>query len=581
MLAPGDLLDSRYEVIALLAEGGMGVVYRARRTLLGDEVAIKVVLNDSTTDESRERFLRESRVAASLRHPAIVSILDFDMPPGGDPYLVMELLSGPSLKEELTARGRLDLADVQRIVPGICAALEVAHANGVVHRDIKPANIVAHDYETGQRVYKLVDFGIANLRLSTADTRLTAAHQFVGTVSYAAPEQLSGRQVDGRTDVYALASVVYEMLTGQAPFAGQDLMATVTAQMTGDAPRVRRIRPELPQWLDEAIARGLAREPGDRWASATDFGAALLCEVEQPATPSVTPAAVPPHSALLSATYDVGERIGAGRLASDVYRGVHRALGHPVAIRILRAEARPNWEAARERFLREARSLQIAHESIIQVRDYGEEPGFVFVITDLIEGPSVRGLLQSTGAIPWPRLRPLLAQLFEAARMLHRRKTLVCGLSPEIMRIRLPRASRGAGDPDDYEEEQLMISTAGIWTAQDLLATLHERTLRGLSIEDVELRYIAPELLTGGVIDPRSDIFTLGVIAYEMATGSLPYDGKSMHELLGRMLSGLVVDPRSLAPELPEAIATAILQALRPAPADRLAKVRDFAAALG
>ena len=152
----------------------MGAVYRARRTLLGDEVAIKVVRQDSPDPSSRERFLHESRIAARLRHPSIVSIFDFDMPPGSEPYLVMELLSGPSVAEEIAARGRLELGDVQRIVPGICSALQLAHAHGVVHRDIKPANIVAHDYDAGPRVYKLVDFGIANLRRSTIETRLTS-----------------------------------------------------------------------------------------------------------------------------------------------------------------------------------------------------------------------------------------------------------------------------------------------------------------------------------------------------------------------------------------------------------------------
>ena len=127
VFAPGDLVDNRYEIIAPLAEGGMGAVYRARRTLLGDEVAIKVVLGDPFNRAASERFLRESRVAASLRHPSIVSIFDFDMLPGGEPYLVMELLSGPSLRAEIDARGRLELADVHRVLPGICAALELAH----------------------------------------------------------------------------------------------------------------------------------------------------------------------------------------------------------------------------------------------------------------------------------------------------------------------------------------------------------------------------------------------------------------------------------------------------------------------
>jgi serine/threonine-protein kinase len=212
---------------------------------------------------------------------------------------------------------------------------------------------------------------------------------------------------------------------------------------------------------------------------------------------------------------------------------------------------------------------------VIQVRDYGEEPDFVYVVTDFIEGSSLRMMLREHGAFPWVRLRPLLQQLFEAARVLHRRKALLCGLNPDIIRVR--HADLADADADD---ERLMISTGGIWRAQDLLATLHDNTLRGQALEDGELRYVAPELLTGGAVDVRSDIFTLGVLAYEMATGQPPFDGASMPELLGRMLAGAAPEPRSLAPGLPESAAAAILRALRPVPADRFATVKDFAAAV-
>ena len=171
----------------------------------------------------------------------------------------MELLSGPSLRDEIAARGRLDPADVQRIVPGICAALQVAHDGGVVHRDLKPANIVAHEYAPGQRVYKLVDFGVANLRQSAADARLTDAHQFVGTVAYAAPEQISAREVDARTDVYALAAVVYEMLTGALPFGDGDLMAIVTRKIGGRC-AARAHGPSRPAGVARRGRRARARQ---------------------------------------------------------------------------------------------------------------------------------------------------------------------------------------------------------------------------------------------------------------------------------------------------------------------------------
>jgi serine/threonine-protein kinase len=266
----------------------------------------------------------------------------------------------------------------------------------------------------------------------------------------------------------------------------------------------------------------------------------------------------------------VGERLGPGRLGSDVYRGVHRALGHPVAIRLLRRADRKDWDGARARFLREAKTLQLAHPSIIQVRDYGEEGDLVYVVTDFIEGTSLREILNAGGAMPWPRLLPLLSQLADAARALHRRGGLLCGLNPDIVRVTA-----------DEDGERLMISTSGIWEAQDLLATLHDETLRGSGLADAELRYVAPELLTGRTADVRSDIFTMGVLAYEMATATLPYDGRSMPELLGAMLRGTPADPRTIQAAIPDAAAAALLKALNPVPESRFATAKEFGTAMG
>jgi serine/threonine protein kinase len=565
VLTAGQILDDRYEILAPLAEGGMGAVYRARRTLLGDEVAIKIVRADHTGPGPRARFMRESRACARLRHPNIVSIFDFNIDEEDHPFLVMELLSGPSLKEEIAARGRLSLDEVQAIVTPICAALQFAHDLGVVHRDLKPANIVAHEFSPGGRVYKVVDFGLANIRESD-ETRLTGPHEFLGTIAYASPEQLSGGVVDARSDIYSFGAVVFEMLTGRAPFRGPDPMAILSAHLNSPVPRVSEDRPDLPAWVDLAISRALAKNPDDRWQTIAQFGAALLSDEGDSTTVSRTAAG---GSALL-ATYDLGERVGAGRLGSDVYRGTHRALGHPVAIRLLRRDAHRSWEGARARFLHEAQALQIAHPSIIQVRDYGEEPDLLYLVTDYIEGLSLREMLKQAGPLPWTRLRPLLGQLVEAARMLHRRKGLLCGISPDIMRV-----------TTDEDGERLMISSAGIWQAQDLLATLHEQTLRGIGLADAELRYVAPELLTGRNADVRSDIFTMGVLAYEMATGTRPYEGQSMPELLGQMLRGGPPSPRILQPSLPEPVADALLRALRPDPDARFESAREFGAALG
>ena len=269
-------------------------------------------------------------------------------------------------------------------------------------------------------------------------------------------------------------------------------------------PRVSETIADVPAWVDIAVSRALAKDPADRWATIADFGHALLAG-DGGSTTVVRTAPAP--GGLLS-TYDLGERLGRGRLDSVVYNGTHRALGHPVAIRLLRRDTQRNWEGARARFMREAQALQVAHPSIIQVRDYGEESDFVYLVTDFIEGQSLREVMTAAGPMPWPRLSRLLAQLVEATRMLHRRKGLLCGVSPDIMRV-----------TTDDDGERLLISSAGVWQAQDLLATLKDDTLRGVALADAELRYTAPELLTGRNADVRSDVFTMGVLAYEMATG--------------------------------------------------------------
>jgi serine/threonine protein kinase len=571
VLSVGQVIDGRYEIVAPIAQGGMGAVYRARRVLLGDEVAIKIIRTEQTGADARERFMRESRACARLRHPNIVSIFDFDVDASGNPFLVMELLNGPSLKEEIAQRGALDVSEVQRIIPPLCTALQLAHTCGIVHRDLKPANIVAHQFAHGERVYKIVDFGVANMRESTGVARLTEAHQFVGTLTYASPEQLSGAAVDHRSDQYSLASVVFEMVTGEVPFAGDDMLALVTQHLTVPVRRPSIVRPGIPAWIDGVLERALAKQPDDRWASSADFGATISAG-DREGTTTVAGAVAAASASALTATYEVGERLGPGRLGSEVFRGVHRALGHPVAIRILRRGGQRNWDAVRARFLREARTLQVAHPSVIQVRDFGEEAGLVYVVTDFIEGTSLRDLITASGALPWPRLRPLLEQLMEAARALHRRKGLLCGLTPDIMRVVPPTA--------DDDPERLMISAAGIWQAQDLLSTLQEQTLRGVGLADVELRYVAPELLTGQAGDVRSDVFTMAVLGYEMATAGRPYDGGSMPELLGAMLRGAVVDPRLAQPTLPESAAAALIKGLSPRPEDRFTSARTFGAAL-
>jgi len=560
VLSPGAKIDGRYEIVDALGSGGMGHVYRARRIHLGDEVAIKVMqVTPDARPESRDRFLRESRACAQLRHPNIVGLLDFGFDGGHQPYMVMELLSGPSLREEIDLEAPMAPARVAAILDEVASALQLAHDRGITHRDLKPANIVAHRYESGERVYKVIDFGLAAMKASSDETRLTDPALFLGTLAYAAPEQLTGAAVTAASDVYALGVIAYEMLTGGRPFSGDNQATLITHTLTQAPVGVSERRGGLPHAVDDVVMKALSKEPSARWPSVREFSEALHAAVGGSAAPAMAAG-----SGLLS-KYELGRLVGRGRLGSLIYQGTHRALAIPVAIRVLKRDQQPHWDAVRARFLLEARTLQVSHPNLLQVRDFGEDERSVFVVTDFIEGPSLRQAMAATGPMPWPRAATLIIQMLGAVEALNANGGFVCGVNPDMIRIaRLPeRPSEGSSE---RPPERALVSSAGIKSVQDVLATMREQELRGQEASENELPYVAPEILMGGAPNARADVFTIGVLAYHMVMNSVPFVAASLPELIGRMLQ---FTPPAPPAELPLKARSAIMRALASAPSAR------------
>jgi len=597
VLSPGARIDDRYEIIDALGSGGMGHVYRARRFRLGDDVAIKVMqATADTPPEMRERFLRESRACAQLRHPNIVGLLDFGFDGANQPYMVMELLSGPSLREEIDLEAPMSPARVASILGPVGAALQLAHDRGITHRDLKPANIVAHRYESGERVYKVIDFGLAAMKATNDQTRLTDPQFFLGTLAYAAPEQMRGEEVTPATDVYSLGVIAYEMLTGARPHDAANQATLITQALTQSPVSPAARRGDLPAGVDDAVMRALNKEPGMRWKSVAAFVDALA-EAAAPADDTIRRSAAKTVSAKadriislgsakgdyvggdetgLLAKYELGPLLGRGRLGSLVYTGHHRALGVEVAIRVLKRDEQPNWDVVRARFLLESRTLQVSHPSLLQVRDFAEDDRAVYVVTDLIRGPSLRQAMAEAGPMPWPRAANLLDQALSAVAALNRKGGFICGVNPDMIRLSVP----DGGATGDHSAEIIVMTTAGIRSVQDVLATMREQELRGQEANEQELPYVAPEILMGGAPNARADVFTIGVLAYQMVTGRLPFKAASLPELMGQMLQAKPVPPAAIAADLPAPVSAAILRAIDGTPANRFESAEQLAHSL-
>jgi streptogramin lyase len=263
-----------YRIESLIGRGGMGIVYLAEDVTLGRKVAIKLLAPELAEDgHFRERFLRESRLAASLEHPNIITIYEARQV-DGSLYLAMRYVEGSDLRALIAKGGPLPIERALSIVSQVAAALDAAHESGLIHRDVKPGNVLIAPPSTPgrpDRVY-LSDFGLT--KRAASDSGVTGTGQFVGTLEYAAPEQFEGKPLDARTDVYSLGCVLYECLTGRPPFQRENEAALVYAHLLTPPPRVTEIRPDLPPAIDAVVARALAKPPDDRFPSCSELVAA-------------------------------------------------------------------------------------------------------------------------------------------------------------------------------------------------------------------------------------------------------------------------------------------------------------------
>lgn len=280
----GRTLPGGYLVLDLISVGGMGRVYRAEQRALGRTVAVKVIHPHLLADEnSILRFMTEARAASQLNHPNSVSVIDFGRTDDGQPYLVMEFLRGKDLARVAYEQGPLPFKRIVDVLAQGLMALSEAHDLGIVHRDLKPENIILEPLRRGGDFVKVVDFGLAKLKADTANaTNVTMPGIVCGTPDYMAPEQGRGDTIDGRSDLYAIGVILFQLLTGRLPFEADNPTQVVMMHLTVQVPDPRQVAPErsIPESLVRVVMKAMSKEPKDRYQDALEFAEALQRALE-------------------------------------------------------------------------------------------------------------------------------------------------------------------------------------------------------------------------------------------------------------------------------------------------------------
>lgn len=275
-LSPGEILAEKYQIVETLGEGATGTVYKAKRSVIDDFVAIKTLKAELVASPiAIERFRREAQAYGRIHHPNAIAIFDFGIT-DGIAFLVMEFVEGLTLRQILSNEKFLDIRRTVKIFLQMCGAVQRAHRKGVIHRDLKPENVILEEFEGLGETVKVIDFGLAKLKVvGTSMQSLTEKGRVAGTPYYMSPEQWLDKELDPRTDVYSLGVMLYETLTGRMPFEADTVMELAKRHVQQEPKALNEIRPEVPKKVSEVVLKSLAKKAENRQQSALSLGQEL------------------------------------------------------------------------------------------------------------------------------------------------------------------------------------------------------------------------------------------------------------------------------------------------------------------
>src|SRR5579884_538945 len=529
---PGDRIGGRYEIIQRLGQGGMGMVFKARDRELDRIIALKTIHPILASNPAvLRRFKQEILLARQITHRNVIRIYDLGV--AGDlRFITMEYVEGEDLKKRLRLRGRLAPDEAAALMKQICEGLQAAHAEDVIHRDLKPENVLIDTH--GQ--VRIMDFGLAR----NEDASITATGAILGTADYMSPEQARGERADVRSDIFSAGILFYEMLTGELPFAADSAVAAMLKRTRERAPRVDSIDPSTPRWLTDIVGRCLEPDPAARYQTVADILQDL--DNREPrrtiAPGTATARGVLPAGSMLGARYRIEELAGEGGMGR-VYRATDLDLHRSVALKVVRpelAEDSDSLEKLKQEILLASR---ISHRHVLRIHDLGEADGLRFISMAWVDGEDLEQLIsRSAGPLPEDRIIALARHLCEGLEAAHREGIVHRDLKPRNVLL----DSAGNACISDFGLAQASGGGAG-----EVAGTP---------------RYMSPEQAEGKPVDARTDIYSLGLVLYEAATGEVPFTGDSALQVMVRRLVATPKNPRLLNPALSEHTAAVIMRCL-------------------
>jgi len=550
-------LSRRFRIIRRLGAGGFGTVFLAEQIGVGNRPVALKVLNRKLLDDPAFllRFQNEAGSTGRIHHTNVVTIHESAQADDGTPYIAMEFLEGESLREILQRRGALPIAEVAEILQQAARGLNAAHKLGIIHRDLKPDNIFLTRGDEGEMVVKIVDFGIAKLRESTMHTQ---TDMVLGTPAYMSYEQASGMrsdELDARSDVYSLGVVVYEMLTGRVPFHSDTPVGYLRKHLIDAPPPFGAVAPgfTLPGEVEAVVMKALTKNRDQRYATALEFARAFMATEVQ----------LPPG---LSRRFRIVRRLGAGGFG-PVFLAEQIGLGNRAVVLKVLDHGLPNDPESLLLFHNDVTSTgRMHHANVATLYESGQaDDGTPYLVMEFLEGESLREVLKRRGALPVNEVAEILQQAAQGLNAAHELGITHQDLNPDNIFL-----TRG-------DEGELIIKVV-VFSVRKLISMSMNPDFD--SVLDTPA-YMSYEQAYGMRLDARSDIYSLGVVVYEMLTGRVPFQSDT---LLGYLEKHAKEDPppfRAIAPGLsvPGEVEAVVMKALAKNRDERYATALEFARA--